>query len=74
MRFYEGLDDARAAHTELAIPKHSPHALRHTAASWLVETGVPLCDVQRLLGHGRFAVSARYAHLAPDAHGVVDDA
>jgi hypothetical protein len=72
VRFYEGIDDARVAHPELDIPKHSPHALRHTAASWLVQAGVPLYGVQRLLGHESFAVTARYAHLAPDAHGAVE--
>jgi hypothetical protein len=44
---------------------------RHTAASWLVQDGVPLYDVQALLGHESFATTQRYAHLAPDAHGKV---
>ncbi len=42
--------------------------MRHTAASWLVMDGVPLYDVQHLLGHGSFRTTERYAHLAPDAH------
>jgi site-specific recombinase XerD len=42
--------------------------MRHTAASWLVQDGVPLYDVQALLGHESFATTQRYAHLAPDAH------
>jgi site-specific recombinase XerD len=45
--------------------------MRHTAASWLVQDGVPLYDVQALLGHESFATTQRYAHLAPDAHGKV---
>ena len=45
--------------------------LRHTAASWLVMDGVPLYDVQALLGHESFATTQRYAHLAPDAHSRV---
>jgi integrase len=73
-RWYEAIDDARAAHPGLDIPAHSPHALRHSAASWLVQDGVPLYDVQRLLGHESFAVTQRYAHLAPDAHGTVEAA
>jgi site-specific recombinase XerD len=43
----------------------------HTASSWLVQDGVPLYDVQALLGHENFATTQRYAHLAPDAHSRV---
>ena len=42
--------------------------MRHTAASWLVINGVPLYDVQALLGHESYRTTERYAHLAPDAH------
>jgi site-specific recombinase XerD len=48
-----------------------PRIMRHTAASWLVMDGVPLYDVQALLGHESFATTQRYAHLAPDAHSRV---
>lgn len=43
----------------------SPHALRHTYASWLVLDGVPLRVVQVLLGHASSRTSERYSHLAP---------
>jgi integrase len=33
--------------------------------------GVPLYDVQALLGHEDYATTQRYAHLAPDAHDKV---
>lgn len=56
------------------VPRYTPHDCRHTAASWLVQAGVPLYDVQKLLGHASFATTQRYAHLAPDAHSVVEDA
>ena len=45
--------------------------MRHTAASWLVQDGVPLYDAQALLGHEDYATTMRYAHLAPDAHDKV---
>lgn len=43
------------------------HTLRHTFASWLVEQGVDLYAVQRLMGHESQAMTQRYAHLAPDS-------
>ena len=42
------------------------HDLRHTAASWMVQNGVDLYIVQRILGHKTAAMTQRYAHLAPD--------
>ena len=53
------------------IRRFAPRIMRHTAASWLVQDGVPLYDVQALLGHEDYATTQRYAHLAPDAHDKV---
>jgi integrase len=55
------------------VRRFPPRIMRHTAASWLVQDGVPLYDVQALLGHEDYATTQRYAHLAPDAHGKVID-
>jgi integrase len=41
------------------------HSLRHTFASWLVQDGVPLYEVQKLLGHSTIQVTEIYAHLQP---------
>lgn len=55
------------------IRRFPPRIMRHTAASWLVQDGVPLYDVQELLGHEDYATTQRYAHLAPGAHGKVTE-
>lgn len=41
------------------------HDLRHTYASTLVNNGVPLYEVQKLLGHVHIRTTERYAHLKP---------
>jgi integrase len=42
------------------------HDIRHTFASWLVQDGVPLDRVSKLLGHKSLTMTMRYAHLAPN--------
>ena len=49
-----GLDDVRM------------HDLRHSFASFLVNSGRTLYEVQRLLGHTQIKTTQRYAHLSPD--------
>lgn len=39
------------------------HDLRHSFASWLVQDGLPITEVRRLLGHSSVSVTERYAHL-----------
>ena len=42
------------------------HSLRHTFASWLVQDGVSLYEVQKLLGHSSTRVTEVYSHLQPE--------
>jgi integrase len=47
------------------VPDLTPHVMRHTFASLLVQRGVSLYKVARWLGDGLRVVDSHYAHLSP---------
>lgn len=49
----------------------TPHALRHTAVSWLVQSGVPLWEVSQWVGMSVEMIERVYGHHAPDRFGRV---
>lgn len=53
----------RAARAEVGLEHLRFHDLRHSAASALVNAGVPLYTVGAILGHKSRASTGRYAHL-----------
>jgi site-specific recombinase XerD len=46
-----------------AKKKISPHCLRHSYATHLIEAGVDLLEVQKILGHHSVLTTAKYTHL-----------
>lgn len=56
-------------------PAPTPHALRHTCASWMLAAGVPLTTVSRHLGHESIKVTADlYTDVDRAAHQAAADA
>jgi integrase/recombinase XerD len=50
-----------------AVRRITPHMLRHTAATLLIERGVDIRFVQRLLGHSSIATTEIYTHVSDEA-------
>jgi site-specific recombinase XerD len=55
------VDAAKSA----GLKKHTtPHTLRHTFATHLLERGANILQVQAMLGHGSLKTTSRYLHLS----------
>ena len=54
------------ARIKAGVPDVRIHDLRHTFASTLVNHGVPIYEVQKILGHQHIRTTERYAHLCAD--------
>ena len=54
------------ARTEAKLPGVRIHDLRHSAASFMINAGIDLYAVGRVLGHADHKSTMRYSHLAND--------
>jgi site-specific recombinase XerD len=48
-------------------PRYSPHTIRHTTATHMLEAGVPLMAIKNFLGHASISTTERYAELSQGA-------
>lgn len=57
----------KTAGGKAGIPWVSAHILRHTAACWMAEAGVPMSEIAQYLGHTSTRITERvYARYSPD--------
>ena len=59
--FFGAWDNARKA---AGMPELRLHDLRHSFASFLVNSGRSIYEVQRILGHSQISTTQRYSHLS----------
>lgn len=58
---------ARAGHPGMFLEKrYTPHTMRHTTATHMLEAGVPIGAIKNFLGHSSISTTERYAELSQE--------
>lgn len=57
---------ARNEHPDLFRESYSPHSMRHTTATHMLEAGVPLIVVKNFLGHVSLQTTQIYAEVTQE--------
>lgn len=57
---------AKAAHQNMFLKSYTPHSMRHTTATHMLEAGVPLIVVKNFLGHVSVQTTQIYAEVTQD--------
>lgn len=59
------IKQARTEHPDMFLEKrYTPHTMRHTTATHMLEAGVPLIAIKNFLGHSSISTTERYAELS----------
>ena len=64
--FKKYIDRAKQEHPDLFKHNYTPHSMRHTTASHMLEAGVPLIVVKNFLGHVSLQTTQIYTEISQD--------
>lgn len=64
--YYKCVERARNDHPDMFREHYSPHSMRHTTATHMLEAGVPLIVVKNFLGHVSLQTTQIYAEVTQD--------
>jgi site-specific recombinase XerD len=64
--FKKYIDIAKSQHPDCFTDHYSPHSMRHTTATHMVEAGIPLLVIKNFLGHSSIETTQVYAKVTEE--------